>query len=66
MLLCVITHSSIAILLIWLMKPNVFELHAPISISHISTYSSQITYSTCNLLWDFQHAIGCMGVGSRV
>jgi hypothetical protein len=27
----VITHSSIAILLIWLMKPNVFELHAPIS-----------------------------------
>ena len=26
-----ITHSSIAILLIWFMKPNVFELHAPIS-----------------------------------
>ena len=26
-----IIHSSIAILLIWLMKPNVFELRAPIS-----------------------------------
>ncbi len=25
----VITHSSIAILLIWLMKPNVFELRDP-------------------------------------
>jgi len=61
MLLCVITHSSIAILLMWLMKPNVFELHAPISISHISTYSSLITYGTYNLIWDFQHAIGCMG-----
>jgi len=28
--LTVITHSSIAMLLIWLMKPNVFELCVPI------------------------------------
>ena len=44
----VITHSSIAILLIWLMKPNVFELRAPISkVAMLGCYRDVVNLCAC-------------------
>ena len=46
--LTVITHSSIAILLIWLMKPNVFELCAPISkVAMLGCYRDVVNLCAC-------------------
>ena len=44
----VITHSSIAILLICLMKPNVLELHAPISkVAMLGCYRDVVNLCAC-------------------
>jgi hypothetical protein len=50
----VITHSSIAILLIWLMKPNVFELRAPISkVAMPGCYSDLVNLCACGCFISF-------------
>jgi hypothetical protein len=53
----VITHSSIAILLIWLMKPNVFELRAPISkVAMLGCYHDVVNLrKSQNMLHDSDH-----------
>ena len=52
-----ITHSSIAILLIWLMKPNVFELRAPISkVAMLGCYHDVVNLrKSQNMLHDSDH-----------
>ena len=51
--LTVITHSSIAILLIWLMKPNVFELRAPIisKVAMLGCYRDVVNLCACGCFY---------------
>jgi len=52
--LTLITHSSIAILLIWLMKPNVFELRAPIrKVAMLGCYRDVVNLCACVFLPHF-------------
>ena len=48
----VITHSSIAILLICLMKPNVLESHAPISkVAMLGCYRDVVNLCACGCFY---------------
>jgi len=48
--------SSIAILMIWLLKPNVFELHAPISeVAMLGCYRDVVNLCACG--WFLFHFV---------
>ena len=65
----VMTHSCVAILLMRLMKPNVFELHAPIS--KVATLGCQWSHTPALLfcwyygLWD-QMCLNCVPLAANL